>query len=337
MRRHGRRVRLCSAVIGLLGGLTGGAIADAGAVVFTGELRAQHAEPIYVPPSNSSPVVLRYFVAEGTTVAVGDVLVRIDPGNSATQVRNLAAQIDQAQARVATEIAELQLREVDAQIALVDAEAARDKAEVDAAIPRRFLSALDADRFAGEQQRAQREFALKQAELAVARHAVARRRGDAQLEIAKLQAELDYHTAQVATAEQRAQQAGVVVHGFDPWRGQRYDEGSSANPGQKIGEVVGAGGMQVRGHVLEPDRDALAVDAAVRLSLDAIPGVEFSGRIERIAGAPEPKAEWGDGRYFSVDVAIDAGAHADQLKPGMSVRIDAGAGVPATATSGVAR
>ena len=44
----------------------------------TGEVRAENAEGIYVPPSDSSPVVLRYYVPEGTRVQPGDVLVEID-------------------------------------------------------------------------------------------------------------------------------------------------------------------------------------------------------------------------------------------------------------------
>lgn len=330
-----RRAHLCSAaarnrgvaqslglaLLGLLASTT-----PATAVVFTGELRAANAEPIYVPPSNSSPVVLRYLAPEGSTVKPGDVLVRIDPGTSASQVRSLTAQIEQTHARVAKEIAELQVREVDAQIALVDAEAARDKAQVDAAVPKQFLSGLDADRHAGELQRATREHALKQAEQRVAQEAVQRRGGDARLEIAKLQAELDYHRAQVETAEQRAERGGIVLHGFDSMRGQRYDEGASANPGQKIGDVVGDGGMEIRGFVIEPDRATLQVDTEVGLALDALPGVALRGRIERISGAPEPKAEWGDGRYFSVDITLDPGQYAALLRPGMSVRIDASAG-----------
>lgn len=323
LRRPPRQLALTStraSCIALLIGL-GMVVTQASCTVFTGELRAAEAESIYVPPSDSSPVVLRYYVPEGEMVEPGDVLVRIDPGNSTTQVRSLTAQIAQTQARVAKEIAELQVREIDAEIALVDAEAARAKAEVDAAVPREFLSALDADRYAGELERATREFSLKQAELQVARDAVARRRGDASLELAKLQADLDYHTAQVATAEQRAERAGVVIHGFDPWRGQRFDEGASGNPGQKIGEVVADGGMEVRAYVLEPDRVSLVENDPLILSLDALPGMTFSGRIERIAGAPEPKAEWGDGRYFSVDISLDAGEHASLLRPGMSVRV----------------
>ena len=43
-----------------------------------GEVRAIDAESIWVPPSDSSPVVLRFFAAEGSHVEPGDLLVRID-------------------------------------------------------------------------------------------------------------------------------------------------------------------------------------------------------------------------------------------------------------------
>lgn len=304
--------------------------APAQAVVFTGELRARNSEAIYVPPSNSSPVVLRFFVPEGTRVAPGDALVRIDPGESASLLRSLASQIEQTRARAAKELAELQVRAIDAEIALVDARAALAKAEVDAGVPREYLSALEADRYAGERERAEREAALKASELAVANEAVERRRSDAELEVAKLQADLTYHTAQVANSEQRAERAGVVVHGFDSQRGQRFDEGSSAYPGNKVGEVVGDGGMEVRGWVLEPDREPLSIGDRVEMSLDALPGRAFSGRIERIAGAPEGKAEWGDGRYFSVDIQFEDDTAMDAMRPGMSVRIDSGSGSEST-------
>lgn len=296
-------------------------------VLVSGEVRAQNAEAIIAPPSNG-PVVLRYYVPEGTQVKAGDVLVRIDPGASLTQIQQLQSQIEQAEAKAAKELAELQVKAIDAEKALVDARAARDKARVDAAIPRAHLSALDHDRYRGELDRAEREFALKETEFAAATEAVARRRADGGLEVRKLQADKLYHEAQVKNAEQRASMDGLVLHGFDNWRGVRYDEGSTAFPGGKIGDVVGAGGMSVRAYVLEPDRAALRDGQQVALSFDALPGVQTQGHVARIAGAPEPKAEWGEGRYFTVDIELaDA---PDALRPGMSARIvidaDASAG-----------
>lgn len=289
---------------------------------FTGEVRAASAEAILVPPSNSSPVVLRYFVPEGQMVEPGDVLVRIDPGQSAVQVRQLESQLTLLRATAGKDIAALEVLAADAEKALIDAEAALAKARIDADIPRAHIAGLDFDRYQGELERAEREHRLKQVELAAAREAVGRKRADAELEAGKLEAELLYHQAQVANAEQRAESRGRVVHGFDSWRGNRFEEGASANPGNRIGDVVGEGAMEIRAWVLEPDRRGLGEGQPVKLRFDALPGRTATGRIERISGAPESRAQWGDGRYFSVDIAL-AGEAELPLLPGMSVLVEA--------------
>lgn len=294
--------------------------AHAQTLSLSGEVRALDAEAIHVPQSNSSPVVLRYYLPHGERVEPGDVIVRIDPGMSLSQIRDLDAQIEQARATAAKESAELAVKQIDAQIALVQAEAVRDKARVDAAIPASALSGLDYDRYQGELERAEREHALKSEELATARAAVQRRREDGELERRKLETERDFHRLQVAASEQRATRGGIVLHGFDPWQGARYDEGSSAQMGNQIGEVIGDGALGVRAWALESERAALAVGHPVTLYFDALPEVTMQGRIERIGGAPEPKAEWGAARWFTLDIVFDQPATA-ALMPGMSVRV----------------
>ncbi len=296
--------------------------AIAAPLMLTGQVRALDAETIFVPPSDTSPVVLRYLAPEGAVVAPGDALVRIDPGQSLVQAQELEGQIEQAGARRDKELAELRVKVIDAQIALVQARAVRDKAEVDAQIPRDHLSALDFDRYAGEYERARREHDLKADELAAARAAVARRQSDAALEERKLEAQLDFHRLRIVASEQFATRAGTVRHGFDPRSGQRYAEGVSAMPGQQVGEVASGGAMGVRAFALEPERAWLATGQAVTLRFDALGDAVAQGRIERIGGAPEAKAEWGDGRYFLVDIALDDAAQALPLVSGMSVRVD---------------
>lgn len=304
-----------------------GAQATLAQPILSGEVLASAASPIYTPPSNDWNIVLRYYVPDGTRVEPGEVVLRIDPGQSAVQVVQLRLQIEQQQAQLAKDLAELQVKAIDAEIGLIDAEAAAAKARVDAAVPGRFRSALDADRVAGELDRAERELVLKRREFEAAREAVTRRRKDAALELGKLEADLAYHQATVDAAEVRAERAGVVVHAFDNWRGQRYDEGSSSYPGQRVGEIVGPGPMTVRAYALEPDRAALNTGQAVRIGFDAHPGLEVDGRIERISGAPEPKAEWGRGRYFTVEVTMQDTPDV-VLLPGMNAQIRPGTGSP---------
>src|SRR3546814_1466647 len=87
-----------------------GCSSDLGAVVLTGEVRATDAQVIYTPFSNSSPVVIRFFVPEGEHVKKGEPVLRIDPGQAASQLPELDAQIEQAQATAAKTLAELRDR-----------------------------------------------------------------------------------------------------------------------------------------------------------------------------------------------------------------------------------
>lgn len=294
------------------------------ATVFSGEVRVAGSQEIFTPPSMSSPVVLRYYVADGVRVAKGDVLLRIDAGPAETQLRTLQSQLDQTSAKNAKEIADLQLKQADAELALADAQAARDTAAIDAVIPKSLISALNYDRHQGEMKRTEQALAVKKLEVAQAVAAVARRRQDSELELGKQRLSLQFYQDQVASAVVYAERAGTVIHGFDNVLGSggRYEEGSSSFPGSKVGEVVGSGsGFAVRGWVLEPDRVALHAGQAVRLHFDALPGRDLKGTITTIAGASISKSEWGDGRYYQVDIALPAGIDLPLL-PGMSVRVD---------------
>lgn len=319
----GTELRTGVLVLGLLLAPSPGA-----AVVLTGEVQSIDAQPIFTPQSNSSPVVLRYFVPEGERVEAGQVVLRIDPAGSAGQVRQLEAQREQAELRMAKELAELRVKAVDAELALADAEAAHAGAKIDAAIPSGLVSALDYDRYQGELERTRHELALKQKELTAARAAVERRQGDGVLEIDKLTLQRDYHDARVRMSEVRAEQAGVVVHGFNNnWIGGRIDEGSSTFPGSKAGEVVRGGAMRVQAWALEPDRHGLSVGQEAQLAFDGLPGRRAIGRITAISGAPEARPEWGDGRYFTIDIAM-SGHEELKLLPGMSVRVGLDTGGP---------
>ncbi|MEP6483998.1 MAG: HlyD family efflux transporter periplasmic adaptor subunit [Rudaea sp.] len=297
------------------------------AAVFSGEVESSDAQPIFTPPSNSSPVVLRYFIADGSRVNKGDVVLRIDAGEAAAEIRSLEAQIEQARAKTDKEVAELRLKAVDADVALIDAQAALATAKIDAALPKRLLSALDFDRYQAEFERATHDALLKQQELDAARAAASRRADDGRLELEKLTTQRSYDQAQVDAAEVRAERDGTVIHAFGSFfgNGGRFEEGSSSYPGQKVGEIAGGGAMRVKGWALAPDRRDLKTGAKVALTFDALSGKVANGTIRTISGAPEARSEWGAGHYYDVGIDIENDAVL-QLKPGMSVRIQTTSG-----------
>jgi multidrug resistance efflux pump len=300
----------------------------AGAVVLTGEVRSDGAQAILTPPSMSSPVVLRFYVPDGAQVKAGDDLLRIDAGTAAAQLQDLQDKIATTRAQTDKDVADLELKRVDAQMALLDAHATSATAAVDADIPRQLLSALDYDKYQGTAESARRAERLKQADLDAARAAVARRRHDGDLQAQKLELQLGFFQGQVDAATVKAEHDGVVIHDFQTgfFRGGgsgRYEEGSTVYPGNKVGEVVAANGTHsVRAWALAPDRRDLKVGQAVRLIFDALPGKPGSGRIASISNATDAKPEWGDGRYYVIDITLDAATANLPLLPGMNVRVD---------------
>src|SRR5687767_1820673 len=92
------------------------AAATTSAASITGEVRAIEAQPVFTPPSNSSPVVLRYYVPDGSEVKKGDAILRIDPGQAGARLRTLTADLEKAEAKAARDIAELEVKAIDAEI-----------------------------------------------------------------------------------------------------------------------------------------------------------------------------------------------------------------------------
>ncbi len=289
-------------------------------VILTGEVIAPGSQPIIVPPSDSSPVVLRNFVADGTVVKQGDLVMRIEVQGGGS-VLQLTTDLDTAIAKAEREVADLEVKAIEAEKALATADAALAKAKVDAALPKGQVSALDYDRYHGELERAARDREVKQQALDAANAAVARRREDAALESKKIGFNLAYAKVRQKEAEVHALRDGVVVHGYSEWRGERYEEGSSAFPGNSVGTVIGGDGVEVRAWALEADRPFLDEGQEVALAFDVDRDSRVGGRIRRISSAPEARAIWGSGRYFKVEIELLDTAPLE-LAAGMSVRVE---------------
>ncbi len=289
-------------------------------LLLTGVVEPVQSQAILVPPSNSNPVVLRTFVDEGSAVKTGDVVMSIDPSDQES-IEQLTIQAEQARARAEKEIADLEVRAIEAQRTLVNARAALSKAKVDAALPKGPVSLLNYDRYQGERERAGRDLEVRQKARANAADEVARRRTDSELELKKLQVKLAFTAAQQELAKVRAKRDGVVVHAYSEWRGERFDEGSSAYSGNTVGRIMGAGANRVRAWALEADRNYLTDGQAVRLGFDALPGATLQGKVSAISSAPEARSSWGNSRYFRVDIELPPN-HALPLLAGMSVLIE---------------
>jgi multidrug resistance efflux pump len=291
------------------------------AVILTGEVQAVGAQSIVVPPSQSSPVVIRYFVPEGQSVKKGDTVLRIDVSGGGQTETQVQQQLEQAKARAAKEIANFRVAAIDAELALALAKAAAEKAAVDAKLPKQFLSALDYDRYQNEAKRSASDRLQKQKALDAANVVLSNAQSDAEAEQKKLGIELAYAKTVLQRSEVLASMDGIVTHGFSEWRGRRIDEGESAMPGNEAGKVVAGDQREIIAYALEADRPFLAVGQDVAVFIDALLDKRLDAKISDISQTPETRNVWGTGRYFKLRIAITA-QQSVGLVPGMSVRIE---------------
>ena len=292
-------------------------------VILTGTIVSADSQAIFVPPSNTSPINLRSFVAEGSNVKKGDLLLRIE-SPTGSNLDQLQIAIDQTRSRMELDVAKLEVAAFDAEKTLVTAKAALAKARVDAALPKIQITAIDFDKYQTELDRSVRDLEVRQRLFDDAAASVKRRSSDGQLEVKKQEISLAFAKAELSQSQVLAKQDGIVVHGFNEWRGERYEEGSSADPGSVAGQVIGAGEMQVEAWAIEADRPFLDVGMAVEVAFDALPGAHVSGKISSITNDPVVAATWGKGRYFKVAVRLPE-KHGVPLVAGMSVSVEPGA------------
>ncbi len=291
-------------------------------------------------------------VDEGSLVVRGQVVVRLDPSDLEEQVQQARAALEAARARVAQALAARQLASdtvrsqvaqaqaavqaaraqvasAEAQVASASSQQARTEADLrriqqlfqEGAIP---AQQVDAARAAAEAARAQHEAAqaqwraareqLRAAEAALElaqtqfQQVAIRQRDVEQAEAAARQAEAALRLArlQLQHTAVRAPLSGIVVE-------RRVDPGEYAAPGVPLLVVADVSTVRVGLAVSETQIRTLRVGQAVRVTVDALPGRSFTGRVEGWSPAADPRT-----RSFLVKVRLHNPG--GSLRPGMFAR-----------------
>ncbi len=289
-------------------------------VLFNGEVQTSDSFPITVPSTNMNPATMRFFLPEGSVVKKGDVVLRVE-SQADSDVERVELELVQTRERGVREAADLEVKKIEAERALLTAKAALAKAKIDAALPKSQISALDFDKYQAERDRATRDLDVKQQGFENAQAAIQRKLEDNALAVKRLQIQIAFAKQQMDQAEVKAGRDGILIHGYDSFTGKRLDEGGHAMTGSSAGHIMGDGKLQVVAWVLEVDRPFLKLDQTVSVRFDAILEARLQGKIKRISGAPEPRAIWGSGKYFKVEIELPEAKNLT-LMQGMSAQIE---------------
>ncbi|MDP9193876.1 MAG: HlyD family efflux transporter periplasmic adaptor subunit [Acidobacteriota bacterium] len=289
-------------------------------LVLSGELEAARGETLNVPPLPSWQTAIKWIAEDGALLKGGEPAVELD--NTA-----LTADLESRRQALTQALQELQQREAewsaDLEQLQLDAEKRKselEKAKLDALTPRDLI----ATKVYEEKQAALRRTSVGHEKavdlLASRRTAVGAERRNLQLRIEK--AHRDIATSQRAIEELvlRAPRDGIIVVRDIPWEGRKLQTGDTVFVGMAIAMLPDVSTLRVKAALADVDDGKIAIGMPVSVTLDAFPGVPFTGKITAISAVAQESRRQSLRRQFEVLVALDR-LDPDRMRPGLSARI----------------
>lgn len=269
-----------------------------------GELQAAQATPIEVPPNLPGAQRVVSLAEDGTTVAEGDVIARLDDDYIQTR-------IDRARDMIAS---------IDLQLEAKEKDLAKEKSSVTASLEALERQLDNADNFAprdpelfsrNEILEAEVDRELLATKIRLARERLERytERAEAELEILRLKRRTQkVQQTQFEEARKqldvRAPHAGVFFRAAN-WRGEKMSVGNTVWRGTPLGELPNLDEMEARLHVLESEAAGLTEGLDVNVTLDAHPGIRFAGKVSTVQPIANPIEPESPVKYFELKIALD--------------------------------
>ena len=261
---------------------------------------------------------IAWMAPEGSEVEVGELVVRIEPGDLVEQEEQARTDLEKARLSAARRIDELKLLLLEAEGAVAQAESDVRMAELDAVIPASTIPLLDYERYQLTLQTAQKTLVRTQAELLNRQAELRDVQAETALEIRKAEALYQRISDALKATDMRAKKSGFVLYGENPWTGRKIFPGETLYSSFHIASVASREDLQLRFWVHEADFLSLELGQPVRVTTDAQDSEPFMAEISWTSNQAEEKQDWSDGGYFEAYARPVNGVSRD-IAPGMSV------------------
>ena len=292
--------------------------ADA-ATLLTGVVEDVNAQTIEMPSLPGSwQRQVEWMAPEGSEVEVGDLVVRIEPGDLIAQEEQARTDLEKARLAATRRVGEVELGLLEAERNLAQAESDLRLTELDAVIPASTIPRLDYERYQLALETAQKALVRAQADL-INREAELRDiRAETELEIQKAESLYQRISGALRATEIHAEKAGFVIYSENPWTGRKVFPGETLFSSFHIASVASREDLQLRFWVHEADFLSLEMGRAVRVTPDAQGSEPFLAEISWTSSQAEEKQDWSHGGYFEA-YARPVDAVPREIAPGMSV------------------
>ena len=122
----------------------------------------------------------------------------------------------------------------------------------------------------------------------------------------------------IAKLQTQADREGVVVY-KTRWNGEKFQIGESVWPGQPIMEIPDLKTIIAQAYVPEVDLGKVKLDQPVSVTIDAMPGQTFTGKVKSIGRLVRSKAWDVPNKIIEVEIALD-NIDVNTMRPSMSLK-----------------
>ncbi len=261
---------------------------------------------------------IEWMAQEGSELQVGDLAVRLDPGDLISREEQSRTELEQRRLSAARRIDELKLELLDAERELARAESVVRLAELDAIIPESTIPRLDYERYQLTLETAQRSRVRAQADLLNKRSELKDVEAESKLEVQQAESDYERISDALTATEIRAEKSGFIIYGDNPFTGKKVFPGETLFSGFKIASIANREDLQIRFWVHEADFLDLGIGQSVTVIADAQDSTPFEATILWTSSQATEKQDWSESGYFEA-FADPVSSIPDQVMPGMSV------------------
>ncbi len=287
-------------------------------VKVTGEIESA-SSAFFGPPAvaNIWQYTISFMAPEGRKVKAGTPILRFDPQELMTQLRDKTNALNEKQKQL--EKQEIIAREVMAELKLKQQEAVADldKARLKADIPVELLANRDYQQNKLILKQAELTLVLRKAELVKEQRVQDTEVNILKREIAVLDSEVAQFQGSVDSMTIKAAGDGVVVHTVDR-RNNKHEVGDNVWMGRRVMELPDLSRLQVHLEIPERESARIEVGQAVKFVVDAAPDEQFYGEIIELASVIHTKSRNQPARVFDATVSMKS-PNLAIMRPGMSV------------------
>ena len=300
---------------------------EAARIVLTGELAAVRSASVAVPRTPIWIANVRWLETDGTHVRKGQKVAEFDSSVFTGGLEEKELLLQDAEADLVRFDAEAEVTLSDRKSALDEKETAREKANVDAAVPVDLRARREWEEKQLALKKALVEVEKANEDLDAFRKASEADRAVKQIAIGRARTEIRTAREAIASLTLTAPQDGILVVGEHPREGRKVQVGDGLWPGVVVARIPDLSAVQVEAWLYDVDDGRLRIGDEAVATVDAFPALRLKGRVSDISAIAGQPSNDSLRRAFRVVVPLET-TPVESLRPGMSVKVEVGAGNP---------